>query len=96
MTNPTIKPTTTGDIAGLKKVLHATELFPAEMLPDLLAPTLAGETEAFWLSCHHGGATVGLCYTVPEELAEGACPSCGTTFAGPASSSADRRNIRYK
>ncbi|WP_411892125.1 GNAT family N-acetyltransferase [Yoonia sp. SDW83-1] len=71
MTNPIIKPTTSDDVAGLMAVLNGTELFPSDMLPDMLAPALAGETEAFWLTCHHGGQAVGLCYTVPEELADG-------------------------
>ncbi len=72
MTNPIIKATSTGDIAGLQVVLDGTELFPSEMLPDLLAPSLAGETEALWLTCHSDGEAVGLCYTVPEDLADGA------------------------
>ncbi len=71
MTNPIIKPTTSDDVAGLTAVLNGTELFPSDMLPDMLAPALAGETEALWLTCHHGGQAVGLCYTVPEELADG-------------------------
>lgn len=71
MTNPIIKATSSDDIAGLQAVLDGTELFPSEMLPDMLAPALAGETEAFWLTCHSGGEAVGLCYTVPEDLADG-------------------------
>ncbi|MGR3513203.1 MAG: GNAT family N-acetyltransferase [Paracoccaceae bacterium] len=71
MTIPTIKPTSANDIAGLQAVLDGTELFPSEMLPGMLAPTLAGETEAFWLTCQIDGEAVGLCYTVPEDFAEG-------------------------
>lgn len=71
MTNPIIKPTLADDIAGLQAVLDGTELFPSEMLPDMLAPSLAGETEAFWLTCHSEGEAVGLCYAVPEELTDG-------------------------
>lgn len=71
MTNPIIKATSSADIAGLQAVLDGTELFPSEMLPDMLAPALAGETEAFWLTCHSHGEAVGLYYTVPEELADG-------------------------
>ena len=71
MTNPIIKSTSPKDILGLQAVLDGTGLFPSEMLPDMLAPSLAGETEAFWLTCHSDGEAVGLCYTVPEELADG-------------------------
>ncbi|NOD65822.1 GNAT family N-acetyltransferase [Ruegeria sp. HKCCD6109] len=67
-----IKATSTDDIAGLQAVLDGTELFPSEMLAEMLAPYLRGETEAFWLTCHRNGEAVGLCYTVPEDLADGA------------------------
>lgn len=72
MTKPIIKATSRDDIPALQEVLNATGLFPSEMLPELLAPSIAGETEAFWLTCHVGGKAVGLCYTAPEQLAEGA------------------------
>jgi ribosomal protein S18 acetylase RimI-like enzyme len=71
MTNPNIKPTSDNDVVGLQAVLDGTGLFPSEMLPDMLAPALAGETEAFWLTCHSNGEAVGLCYTVPEDFADG-------------------------
>ncbi len=71
MTDPIIKPTTPDDIAGLAAVLDSTKLFPSELLPGMLAPALAGETEAVWLTCHQGGEAVGLCFSVPEELADG-------------------------
>ncbi len=71
MKNAIIKATSSDDIAGLQALLDVTELFPSEMLPDMLAPSLEGETEAFWLTCHSGGEAVGLCYTVPEDLADG-------------------------
>ena len=71
MTDPTIRPTTADDIAGLTRVLDDTGLFPAELLPDMLAPTLAGESADLWLTCHLDGAAVGLCYSVPEALTEG-------------------------
>lgn len=71
MTNPIIKATSIDDITGLQAVLDGTELFPSEMLAEMLTPYLAGETEAFWLTCHRNGEAVGLCYTVPEDLADG-------------------------
>lgn len=71
MTNPTIKPTSSDDIAALQTVLDGTELFPSEMLPDMLGPSLSGQTDAFWLTCHLDQVAVGFCYAVPEEMAEG-------------------------
>ena len=37
----------------------------------MLMPSVAGETEGFWLTCLFKGRPVGLCYAVPEELADG-------------------------
>lgn len=71
LASPIIKPTSVNDIAGLQAVLDWTELFPSDMLPVMLAPSLAGETEAFWLTCHSNGEAVGYCYIVPEELTDG-------------------------
>ena len=65
MTNPIIKATSVDDIAGLQAILDGTDLFPKELLPDMLAPALSGETEAFWLTYHSGGEAVGFCYTAP-------------------------------
>ncbi len=66
-----ITTTSIDDVPALKEVLDKTELFPSEMLSDMLSPTLTGETEAFWLTCRYDGKAVGFCYTVPEELADG-------------------------
>ena len=36
----------------------------------MIAPALAGETEAFWLTCHANGQPVGFCFTAPEEMTD--------------------------
>lgn len=71
MVDPVIKPTIAPDLPALQQVLSETELFPADMLGDMIAPALAGFNADVWLTCHLDGAPVGLCYTAPEELAEG-------------------------
>lgn len=71
MTKPIIKATATDDIPALQEVLNKTGLFPSEMLPDMLAPSIASETQAIWLTCHVGGRAVGLCCTAPEDLTDG-------------------------
>lgn len=71
MTAPTILKTTPTDIPALQTVLDQTELFPSEMLPDMLAPALAGQGDALWLTCHWDGRAVGLCYLEPETFADG-------------------------
>jgi len=64
-----IRPTTPDDIPGLQAVLDATDLFPSEILPDMLAES--DDAEALWFTCAVDGAAVGFCYTVPEEMTEG-------------------------
>ena len=71
MSKPRIEETRAGDIPALQEVLDQTELFPSEMLPDMLLPFLSGGGAAHWLSCHQGGAAVGFCYLAPEALTDG-------------------------
>jgi len=44
MTEPKIELTTLNDLPGLQAVLDGTALFPSEMLPEMIAPFLSGET----------------------------------------------------
>ncbi len=62
----TIKETTRADIPGLKAVLDTIDLFPAEMLEDMLEPTLDGKSDALWHTAHLGGRVIGLAYTRAE------------------------------
>ena len=66
-----IRYTEPGDIADLKSVLDHTELFPSEMLEDMLSGFLNGDNEELWLTCESGGKAIGFCYAVPEQMAEG-------------------------
>lgn len=67
-----IRPTETEDIDVLKNVLDGTELFPSEMLPDMLRGFLSDqESEEIWLTSTLDGRAVGFAYALPEELAEG-------------------------
>ena len=68
-----IRATQPKDIAALQGVLDATELFPSEMLPEMISGFLSdAESTDIWLTCEQNGKAVGFCYAVPEELAEGA------------------------
>lgn len=68
-----IRPTKQGDIVALQEVLKGTELFPSEMLPDMVSGYLTDdESTDIWLTCEAKGKAIGFCYAVPEELAEGA------------------------
>ncbi|MFK7835885.1 MAG: GNAT family N-acetyltransferase [Sulfitobacter sp.] len=56
----------------MQRVLDATELFPSDMLPDMLGPFLAGDTsEELWLTYVQDGTPKGLCYARAEALTEG-------------------------
>ncbi|WP_299829665.1 GNAT family N-acetyltransferase [uncultured Roseobacter sp.] len=68
-----IRPTKHDDIAALQEVLKGTQLFPSEMLPNMVRNFLSDdESSDIWLTCEIEGKPVGFCYAVPEELAEGA------------------------
>lgn len=67
-----IAPTTSADMPALKQILDETELFPSEMLPDMVSGFLNNEErEDLCLTCQQNGEAVGFCYSVPEQLTEG-------------------------
>jgi len=67
-----IRPTTSDDLPALKLVLDGTELFPSEMLTDMVSGFLSGEDgNAVWLTCEADGSAIGFCYAAPEAMTEG-------------------------
>lgn len=71
MTDITVHPTTSDDIAALRLAADETELFPGEMLPDMVSGFLGGDADALWLTAHLAGTPIGFCYAVPEALTNG-------------------------
>ena len=68
-----IRPSKQDDIAALQTVLNETELFPSELLPDMMINFLPEEESLdVWPTCEADGSAIGFCYAVPEALAEGA------------------------
>jgi ribosomal protein S18 acetylase RimI-like enzyme len=66
-----IRPTKHGDLADLQQVLDSTELFPSEMLPQMVGNFLSGDDGSnLWLTCEIDGKAVGFCYAVPEKLTD--------------------------
>ena len=53
-----IRRTTVADLPALRQILDRIELFPSELLDDMIAPDLAGETEDLWLTCLADGHPV--------------------------------------
>jgi ribosomal protein S18 acetylase RimI-like enzyme len=66
-----IRPTKHDDLACLQEVVDGTELFPSEMLPNMVSSFLSGDAGSdLWLTCEVDGKAVGFCYAVPEELTD--------------------------
>lgn len=70
---PLIRAAAAADIAAMQQVAEATELFPGDMLPDMIAPALAGEDPAIWLVAVAGDAVVGFAQVarIADYWAEG-------------------------
>lgn len=67
-----IRPTKQQDIGSLRTVLDETELFPSEMLPDMLSSYFGeAESQEIWLTCEISGDAIGFCYAAPEALTDG-------------------------
>lgn len=64
-----IRPTQSADTAALQTVLDQTELFPSDMLPDMLAASK--DTSDIWLTALHNDTPIGFCFAKEEALAEG-------------------------
>ena len=57
-----IRPTKLDDIPALQKVLDNTELFPSEMLPDMVAGFLEHDDGSeIWLTNETAGQAIGFC-----------------------------------
>lgn len=66
-----IRKTKSEDVQDLQNVLDETELFPSEMLPDMVAGFLDDQdSDDLWLSAELNGKAVGFCYALPEQLTE--------------------------
>lgn len=65
---PLIRPMGPGDLGAMKQVIHATGLFPAELLDDMVRPdSLPG---SFWLVGDRNGPMALAC-AAPERMAAG-------------------------
>lgn len=67
-----IRPTKAEDLPTLQHVLAETQLFPPDMLPDMIAPFLGGTaSDELWLTAEVDGQAAGLCYAAAEPMTEG-------------------------
>ena len=66
-----IKTVTRDDVEALQSVLGTIDLFPSEMLPDMLGAHLDGGEDAIWLKAERGDQVIGFCYAKPEAMTDG-------------------------
>lgn len=60
------------DIAALKNVLNSIELFPAEMLEDMISDYFTNPaTQDIWFTAVESNIPISIGYCVPEQLTEG-------------------------
>ena len=70
--NQTIRRVTAADLEDLKGVLDSSELFPSEMLDDMIHDFLNNEdTTDIWLTTTQAGKPVSIAYCAPERMTEG-------------------------
>ncbi len=66
----TTRALTRADLPEVAAILDATGLFPAEMLPEMAAPFLAGTAAHLWLVICDGPAVLGFAYCEPERMTD--------------------------
>lgn len=70
ITSATIRPTVPDDVPALKALIDAVDLFPSDMLSEMMADYFNQDSDNFWLTDDDGGP-VGIAYYAPERLTEG-------------------------
>ncbi len=71
MKNLKIQSATRADTAALQTIVTETGLFPPDALPSMLDHVLNDPDTGIWLASHSGSTITGMCYSVPETLADG-------------------------
>lgn len=70
--NPTIRKVRKNDLPHLKDVLNSIELFPSEMLEDMISDFFNNpETEEIWFTATENDIPISIGYCAPEKLTEG-------------------------
>lgn len=70
--NPTIRKVKKDDLQYLKDVLDSIELFPSEILEDMISDFFNNpETEEIWFTATENEMPISIGYCAPEKLTEG-------------------------
>lgn len=67
----TIRPAERRDVPAIGSVVEDTDLFPAQMLPDMMAGYLDGTARDIWYIAATGGRVVGFDFCEPERMTRG-------------------------
>lgn len=60
------------DLEALKEVLDSIELFPSEMLEDMISPYFQDpDSQEIWITYVEEGKPISIAYCAPEKLTEG-------------------------
>lgn len=70
MKNFTIRPVVAADLPLLKAVIITSDLFPPELLDDMITPYLKGADQSIWLTGDDTQPTF-VAYCAPEQMTEG-------------------------
>lgn len=67
-----IRSVSVSDIHALKRVIDSSELFPSEMLDEMISGFLADEESTdIWLTYEQNGQPVAIAFCAPERMTEG-------------------------
>ena len=70
--DPNIRPAKQADLPFLKQVIDTSELFPSEMLEEMMAPYFApDENGEYWITYELDGKPSAVAYFAPEKLTNG-------------------------
>jgi len=70
--NTNIRPVIPEDIDILKTIIEQNDLFPCELLDDMISPYFKQEYETdFWITYMDNGRPVAIAYYAPERMTEG-------------------------
>ena len=69
--NSEIRLAGTRDLAGISAVIEATELFPTDLLAEMIDGYLTGETDDIWYVSETEGAITAFGFCEPERMTEG-------------------------
>jgi ribosomal protein S18 acetylase RimI-like enzyme len=64
-----VRKATKADVAAIGRLVESNDMFPAEMLNDMIAPYFAGSDDELWFVI--GSEPVAVAYAVPEKLTNG-------------------------